>query len=204
MKTFCIAVVLSGCSISASFAADLSAEEKQAGFVSLFNGQDFTGWRFVGKGEPTATAENWSVHDGVIALSGGGSPHLSTDREYANFEMRFEWRAVKEGKGYNSGFFIRSGPKLGSNQINLAKGGEGKFMTGPKVTGGKQVPELQKPAGEWNEWRVVVDGDKVTFTCNGQPAWEAVGLTPDKGYIGLQAEGAAMEYRNLRIREIKK
>jgi hypothetical protein len=181
----------------------LSEEEKQAGFVSMFNGTDFTGWRFVGKGEPTATAENWSVQDGVIALSGGGSPHLSTDREYADFEMRFEWRAAKEGKGYNSGFFIRSGPKLGANQLNLAKGAEGKLMGG-KGVGGVAVPQLQKPAGQWNEWRVVVEGDKVSFWCNGEKAWDATGLTPAQGYIGLQAEGAAMEYRNLRIREIKK
>jgi hypothetical protein len=27
-------------------AQELTAEEKAAGFVSLFNGQDFTGWRF--------------------------------------------------------------------------------------------------------------------------------------------------------------
>jgi len=192
--------------VALSVAADtvraevLSAEEKQQGFQSLFNGQDFTGWRFVGKGDDTKEAPNWKVADGVIALSGGGSPHLSTDREYADFEMRFEWRGMKDK--YNSGFYVRSGPKLGSNQINLAKGAEGKFMA--KVTGGDPVPQLQKPSGEWNEWRVVVDGEKATFWCNGKQAWEATGLKPAKGYIGLQAEGAALEFRNLRLREIKK
>lgn len=180
-------------------AEDLSAEEKQQGFQSLFNGKDFTGWRFVGKGDDTKEAPNWKVADGVIQLSGGGSPHLSTDREYADFEMRFEWRGLKDR--YNSGFYVRSGPKLGSNQINLAKGAEGKFMA--KVTGGDPVPQLQKPSGEWNEWRVVVEGEKATFWCNGKQAWEATSLKPAKGYIGLQAEGAALEFRNLRLREIK-
>ena len=181
-------------------AEDLSAEEKQQGFQSLFNGKDFTGWRFVGKGGETKEAPNWKVADGVIQLSGGGSPHLSTDREYADFEMRFEWRGLKER--YNSGFFIRSGPKLGSNQINLAKGHEGVFMA--KVAGGVPVPELQKPSGEWNEWRVVVEGEQVTFWSNGKQAWNVTGLRPSKGYIGLQAEGAPLEFRNLRLREIKK
>lgn len=181
-------------------AQDVSAEEKQQGFQSLFNGKDFTGWRFVGKDGETKDAPNWKVADGVIQLSGGGSPHLSTDREFADFEMRFEWRGVKDR--YNSGFYVRSSPKLGSNQINLAKGAEGKFMA--KVTGGEPVPQLQKPSGEWNEWRVVVEGEKAVFWCNGKQAWEATGLKPAKGYIGLQAEGAALEFRNLRLREIKK
>ena len=178
----------------------LTAEEKQQGFRSLFNGTDFAGWRFVGKEPEIKEAPNWKVADGVIQLSGGGSPHLSTDREYADFEMRFEWRGVKDR--YNSGFYIRSGAKLGANQINLAKGAEGKFMA--KVQGGDAVPQLQKPSGEWNEWRVVVEGDRVVFFCNGKQAWEATGLKPAQGYIGLQAEGAALEFRNLRVREIKK
>lgn len=186
-------------SVARASAAEPTAEERAAGFVSLFNGVDFTGWRFVGKEGELKESPNWSVADGVIRLSGGGSPHLSTDREFADFEMRFEWRAMKDR--YNSGFWIRSGPKLGSNQINLAKGAEGKFMANAK--GGDPVPQLQKPAGEWNEWRVVVAGENVAFYCNGQKAWEATALKPASGYIGLQAEGAALEFRNLRIREIK-
>jgi hypothetical protein len=69
--------------------------------------------------------------------------------------------------------------------------------------GAKAVPDLQSPAGEWNEWRVLVVGDKVTFWCNGKLAWEATGLAPKEGHIGLQAEGAPLEFRNLRIREIE-
>ena len=65
------------------------------------------------------------------------------------------------------------------------------------------VPELQKTVGEWNEWRVLVKGDKVSYWCNGKPAWEATGLKPAKGHIGLQAEGAPIEFRNLQLRELK-
>lgn len=64
-------------------------------------------------------------------------------------------------------------------------------------------PQLQRPAGRWNEWRVLAKGDRLTLWCNGQKAWEATGLKPAKGYLGLQAEGAALEFRNLRVREIK-
>src|SRR5262245_13134937 len=177
------------------------AKEKQAGYASMFNGKDFASWRFSGgKSESPDGAPNWKVEGGVIHLSGGGSPHLATEKEYADFDMRFEWRALKAK--YNSGFFIRSGKAVGANQINLAHGGEGNFMNG-KSTGAKAVPDLQKPPGQWNEWRVLVQGEKVTFWCNDKLAWEATGLKPARGYIGLQAEGAAMEFRNLQLREIK-
>ena len=192
----CCALVCLG---SALAAGELSKVEQDAGFVSMFNGTDFTGWRFTGDVAP-ADATNWKVADGVIQLSGGGKPHLATEKEYADFEMRFQWRALKEK--YNGGFFIRSGKNLGANQLNLAKGSEGAFIGG-KVEGAKGVGDLQKPAGEWNEWQVVVQADKVTFSCNGKPAWSATGLKPEKGFIGLQAEGAPLEFRNLRIREIK-
>ena len=172
----------------------------EAEFKQLFNGKDFSGWRFSGQKPGDAWPDNWKVKDGVIFLTGGGKPHLVTVGEFADFEVKFEWRALRDK--YNSGFFIRCKPDAGNNQINLAKGAEGGFVGG-KVDGAKPVPELQKPAGEWNEWRVVVKGDKVSYWCNGKPAWEATGLKPEKGHIGLQAEGAPIEFRNLQLRELK-
>jgi 3-keto-disaccharide hydrolase len=179
---------------TAVFSEELSEEEKNAGFVSMFNGKDFTGWRFAQDEKPS----NWMVKNGVIQLTGGGKPNLGTEKAYRDFEMKFEWRALAEK--YNSGFFIRSGKDVGKNQINLAKGSEGKFLG--ELMGSKAVPDMQKPAGEWNEWRVLVVGEKVKFWCNGKLAWEGSGISPKEGHIGLQAEGAPLEFRHLRIREI--
>jgi hypothetical protein len=50
---------------------------------------------------------------------------------------------------------------------------------------------------------LVARGDRLTLWCNGKKAWEATGLRPAKGYLGLQAEGAPVEFRNLRVREVK-
>ena len=182
--------------ISPAFAA--AADE--TGFTPLFNGKDFAGWRFSGQKEGVAWPENWKVSGGMIQVTGGGKPNLVTEREYGDFEMIFEWRALKDK--YNSGFYIRSGKDTGSNQLNLAKGAEG-GLVGGKVEGAKAVPELQNKAGEWNTWRVLVKGDKVSFWCNGKVAWEGTGIKPAKGHIGFQAEGAALDFRNLRLREIK-
>src|SRR3954466_11091943 len=86
---------------------ELSAQEAKEGFVSLFNGKDFTGWRF---GETTPTAgtlpPNWKVEDGGIKLSGGNSPLLPSQRESSDFDVRLQWRALRDK--YNSCFFIRS------------------------------------------------------------------------------------------------
>lgn len=182
-------------------AEDLSDEEKATGFAPLFNGTDLTGWRFTGSEEspPKTLPENWKVEEGVIKVTGGGKPNLATADKFGDFELRLEWRGLKDK--YNSGLFIRSKPELGSNQLNLAKGSEGAFING-KVDGAKPVGDLQKPPGEWNEWRIIAAGEKLTFYCNGQLAWEATGLKPAEGHIGLQAEGAPLEFRNIRLRKL--
>ena len=179
---------------------ELSPAEKDAGFVSLFNGQDFTGWRFGDESPPKELPTNWKVEDGVIKVSGGGKPHLASAKEFGDFELRLQWRGLKAG--YNSGLFVRSGKNVGANQINLAHKSEGAFLGG-KVQGTKAVGSLQKPAGEWNDWRILAVGEKLSFWCNETLAWEGTGFVPAKGYLGLQAEGAAMEFRNIRLREIK-
>jgi hypothetical protein len=207
MVTFRLLNLLGGVSVvlltiipTAGAADGLTEEEKQAGFVSLFNGKDLTHWRFGEESPPAMMPANWKVEEGVIKVTGGGSPHLASTKEYGDFEFRFEWRAMSPK--YNSGLFIRSGKQVRANQINLASGSEGNFIGG-KLAGAKPVPSLQKPAGEWNDWRVRCVGDKVTFHCNSELAWEGTGLAAKSGYLGLQAEGAPLEFRNLRILEIK-
>lgn len=201
-RPFALLTILFLISASTFAAEGLSDEERAAGFAPLFNGTDLTGWRFTGSDEspPKTLPENWKVEEGLIKVTGGGSPHLATAAKYGDFELRLEWRGMKDK--YNSGLFIRSKPDLGSNQLNLARGSEGAFING-KVEGAKPVGDLQKPPGEWNEWQIVAAGDKITFHCNGQLAWEATGLAPAEGHIGLQAEGAPMEFRNIRLRKIK-
>ena len=200
---FCLlsfAVVLVGGFALPAHGQEVTPEEKAAGFVPLFNGKDFTGWRFGEESPPKELPANWKVEDGVIKVTGGGKPHLASAAEYGDFELRLQWRGLKEK--YNSGLYIRSGKNVGANQLNLAYRNEG-APVGLKLEGAKAAGDLQKPAGEWNEWYVIVEGDTITLICNGRQAWQATGLKPAKGYIGMQAEGAAMEFKNIRLREIK-
>jgi hypothetical protein len=203
IPAFATAILLASTAIGPvgvqSRAQEPDPEEAREGFVPLFNGKDLAGWRF---GEETPTPgslpPNWKVEDGLIKLSGGNSPHLASVREFSDFDVRFQWRALRDR--YNSGFFVRSGRNVGANQINLNQMAVGKLMSGG--TGGDPVPDLQKPVGEWNDWRVVAVGGRVTFYCNGRRAWEVTDFKDRRGYLGIQAEGAPMEFRNIRIKEL--
>lgn len=184
-------------SVSTLTAQDPSKEEKEEGFLSLFNGKDFSGFRFFGGKESKDAPKNWVIADGAIRVTGGGSPHLATQWEFDDFDARFQWKAHKAG--YNSGFFVRTGRDKGVNQINLAQKSAGNLMTFP---GAPAVPDLQKEPGQWNEWRVLAEGSKLTFWANGKKAWEVSGIKATRGYLGWQAEGAAIDFKNIRVKEL--
>jgi hypothetical protein len=135
----------------------------------------------------------------MIRLSGKGGPHLASQWFFDDFEMKFKWNAAK--KGYNSGFYVRSGRNVGANQINLQQSTAGNLLGYPKeeVPG---VPQLQHPPGEWNEWRVLVVGPKLQFWCNNKDAWTFDKFKPASGYVGLQAEGAKIDFKDLYVREL--
>jgi hypothetical protein len=186
---------------AASRPASPAADE--AGFVSMFNGKDFSGWQFgdASYALPTTMPANWKIDSGVIRFLKDAKPNLTSQWDYEDFEARLEWRAMQDN--YNSGFYIRSERNSHSNQLNFKKGDEGMLqLPVGKPKGAKPAPELQRPLKEWNQWRVLVVGDKLTLWCNGQLAYEATGVAPARGYIGLQAEYFPIEWRNIRIKEI--
>ena len=166
----------------------VSDQEKKDGFAPIFDGKSFAGWKADEK-----TAKSWKVEDGLLVLM-GGSANLYTTEQYNDFIIRFEFRPKK--KGYNSGFFLP-----GNQQINLAQKDCGRLMTSKKS---KAVPELHKEPGEWNEWEVTCIGPKVSLKVNGKLAWEIDDLKPKRGPLGLQAEGQAIDFRNLRVKKVGK
>ena len=65
-----------------------------AGFVSLFNGKDFTGWKV-----PDGDNGHWKIVDSVIDYDAQseaqGDKNLWSVAEYGDFVLRLEWR-IKE------------------------------------------------------------------------------------------------------------
>ena len=74
--------------------ADMGIELDDAapdGFVSLFNGKDFTGWQV-----PEGDGGHWQVIDGVIDYDAEseaeGDKSLWHTREFKDFVLRVDWR----------------------------------------------------------------------------------------------------------------
>jgi hypothetical protein len=173
-------------------AARADEPKLEPGTVALFNGKDLTGWgynkngkfeSFAGKAE--ASDKRYSVKDGVLVVNPGkGTAQLWTEAKFPrDFELRLEFRAAKNA---DSGLFVR-GPQLQVRDYPVA---------GP-------YKELKKyKAQDWNEIVVVVKGESAYCTCNGE-VLEAKMKVPATGPIGLEADRDQMEYRNIRLKELK-
>ena len=69
-----------------------AAAVQEAGFTSLFNGKDLTGWKV-----PAGDNGHWKVVDGVIDYDAeseapANDKSLWSEREFANFVLRVDWR----------------------------------------------------------------------------------------------------------------
>ena len=164
---------------------ELTPEEKAAGFDLLFDGKSLAAWRGYKRSD---VPSGWQALDGAIALVGPGND-LITIKTYRNFDFRFDWKiAPNENSGVLYGVnearreAHESGPeyqvvdngKDGALTINSAGG---TFALYPPSK------DVVKPVGQWNEGRIVVDGNHVEQWLNGEkvvsyeirsPEWAAV------------------------------
>jgi hypothetical protein len=170
-------------------------EAKESGWVSLFNGKDLAGWV--------------PVHDATFVVTNGnlrlvtGMGWLRTKKQYTNFVLEAEWRALE--RQYDSGFFVRAGleGKPWPNevwQVNLAWNALGALVKGYKTVVPAETPPM--PLNQWVKFRMEVRGRKITLEVNGERAWEFDKLDSPRGFVGLQAENKSFDFRNLRLREL--
>ncbi len=173
--------------------------------MSLFNGEDLTGWKIYG-------TEKWYVEDGLLICESGpdkGYGYLGTEEIFKNFELTLEFKQSADG---NSGVFFRSsieGTKItgwqaevappGSNTGGIYESyGRGWLIKPP----GKKDKALK--FGEWNEMKIRVVDDVVTTWLNGE---EMITLKDEKigkatGSIALQIHdggGIKVAWRNISI-----
>ncbi len=207
----------------------LAAQDSVRGHTSLFDGKTLSGW-VTPDGEPASAG--WEVTDGVLHLVGNGSGMILTDREYQDFDLRFEWKITEGG---NSGIKYRvrryDGAILGIEYQLLDDathfdGTIGKGSTGSlyalyaPVTDHDELPT--RPPGEFNESRVVVRGKRITHWLNGTKLvsvhvgnanWHARvaeskfknrdGFGENRsGLIMLQEHGSEVWFRNITIKQL--
>ena len=198
------------------------------GFVKIFNGFDLTGWqglvenpvvRARMKPEELARKQaeadkklalNWSVKDECIIFSGEGD-NLCSVKEYGNFELLVDW---KISKGGDSGIYLRGSPQVQIWDIQRTDSGV-EIGSGGLYNNEKNISNPLKvadnPAGEWNSFRILMIGEKVSVWLNGELVvddvtmenyWDrSIPIFP-KGPVELQAHGTDLAFRDIYIREI--
>ena len=191
-------------------------EETDQGFVCLFNGKNLDGWQ--------GSTAGYQVKDGVMICEPGGN--LFTAKEYADFIFRFEFKLPPMG---NNGVGIRTplkgNPAYAGMEIQiLADNYKEKYpQLRPYQYHGSVYgvvpakPGHQKPIGEWNCEEIYCKGSHVKVTVNGVVIVDAdldkvdkpidghehPGLHNKKGYIGFLGHGSPVQFRNIRIKELK-
>jgi hypothetical protein len=196
--------------------ARAKAEE---GFVSLFNGKDLTGWKLAGKHGPGYVVEN-----GVLVCEQGGGGNLMTEKSFANFILRLEFKLEPGG---NNGIGIRApeegNPAYVGMEIQILDDDAAKWANlRPEQYHGSiydVVPAKRgalKKAGEWNSQEIYCNGRQVRVTLNGQVIVDAnlddvkdpeilkkhPGLQRKDGHVGFLGHGDRLEFRNIRIKEL--
>lgn len=222
VMALCTAALLLGGVGWPAIAADDTASALQqdpAGWVDIMPSDDLKGWSRVPV-PPTAPLgkQQWSVReDGKVLLCEGDGGHdmLLCDREFGDAIFHLEFRYTKvEGKtGYNSGAYVRNSKDGGiwhQAQFGDAKDG---FLFGetPSADGKKKffstkkdLKDLRvKPAGEWNTLEITARGQTLTLWVNGAITATFDGCGAPKGFAGLEGEGYRIEFRNLKIKELK-
>ena len=80
----------------------------------------------------------------------------------------------------------------------------GQTLVGGKLTAKKFGPKPKvnriKPPGEWNIYEIWCEGPKITLLVNGDVSSEFAVPEALKGYLGLEAEGFRIEFRNLKLK----
>lgn len=188
--------------------------QSEDGFVSLFNGQDLTGWGFrptPPRKQPRKSRPNAPVFVEIKEAVSFDGKTVSHDGRYEAINGRLVVKTPAEGRriqqlwtteefdkdfilklefratpNADSGVFIRK-PQLQCRDYPLA--GPYKDLKNYKT-------------GDWNELVVTVKDGTATATCNGELLTDEM-TVPESGPIGLEGDRGQMEYRRIRLRVLE-
>lgn len=206
--------------VSATPGGPASTEPK---WSTLFDGKSTAFFR--GSAGDAFPKESWAVEGGALKSIPDAAPaDLLSRLEYENFEMEFEWK-VKPGA--KSALVYRTKEADGTSHVGpaMALVNEGKDpKLAPGALAGLLAPSAveMKPAGEFNQGKLVVLGDRVEHWVNGQKVLEYDWNSPElkklvgesklaanadfmsrkNGYLAFQHGGDEAWFRNIRLRRL--
>jgi hypothetical protein len=195
------------------------------GWKDIMPGNDLRGWtRFPLRTEVRQDVPVWKVdrQAGVLSCQAdlpeappprtGSHEMLRYDRELGDYIWHVEWRFLDPNRrGWNSGIYARISPDRRfwhQAQVGNASGGYwfGYVPEGPDgMVRRSLTPRAQrvKPVGEWNSYEITARGDKLTLWVNGAVTSEWEGVAYRRGHIGLEGEFHRVEFRNMRLKELR-
>ncbi len=175
------------------------------GFITIFDGKDFTGWRGYGKDKVPG---KWTIDEGALKFNGtGGGEAQEQDggdiifaHKFKNFELEFEYKVAK---GSNSGVFYLaqevdskdaktgemriepiyiSAPEYqildNENHIDAKMGKDNNRQSASLYDMIPANPQNAKPFGEWNTGKIMVYKGTVVHGQNGENLLEYHLWTP--------------------------
>jgi len=204
------------------------------GFVALFNGRDLTGWRggdtfdhrkllAMPAEQRQAQIEKWTASmkahwraENNELINDGQGAYATTEKDYGDFELLVEYRTVPKA---DSGIYLRGVPQVqiwdyteqAKFNIGANKGSGGLWNNSPGALGKDPLVLADKPFGEWNAFRIVMVGARVSVWLNGQKVvdhalmenyYDRKTPVPARGPIQLQTHGGEIRWRNIFLREI--
>ncbi len=198
-------------------------ESDPKGWVDLLSATEFQKWTRVAqgaggklpKGDVTSPSP-WKLDAAsqILLCEGDKSGHemFRYGEEVGDFILHAEWRFTKlEGEpSYNSGIYVRTSADA-STWFQAQTGPAGGYIFGAfPVAGKSQRVNLRDkmtenrvtPAGEWNVYEVRGVGKTLTLWVNGAVVIDYTEWEVPRGYVGLEAEGYRIEFRNLKLKKL--
>jgi hypothetical protein len=187
--------------------------------VDILPAADLKGWYRVPV-PPTGQLgrEQWHVdaEKKILICDGdGGHDMLLFDKEIGDaiFHVEFCYTKIEGKKGYNSGAYVRNS-RDGAiwHQAQFGDAKDGYLFGQTSGTNGqkksfnlsKQVTDMRiKPAGEWNTLEITAVGKVLTLWVNGAVTCQFEDCGREKGYLGVEGEGYRIEFRNLKVIELR-
>ncbi len=210
----------------------ISSMKEGAGFVSIFNGNDLAGWKGLVENPikrakmdaktlaeaqikaDTAMAQSWKVINGELHFIGKGD-NIATVKNYGDFEMLVDWKIINDKKGEgDAGIYLRGTPQVqiwdnARTNVGAQVGSGGLYNN--QVNPSKPLTVADNPLDEWNTFRILMIGDRVTVYLNGvlvtdnvilENYWNRNMAIFASEQIELQAHGSPVAYRDIYIKEL--
>jgi hypothetical protein len=177
-------------------------------FSSLFDGKTLKGWE-------RQHTERFSARDGAI-VNDGGTGWLRSEKSYRDFEFRAEYRVIRPGS--DSGIFFRASAESADKEPHWPArcyqlqviDGEGLGML---FGHGLAPPRFERKADalksaardpkQWQAIRLKVVGARAEVALNEVVITVSEAIQAPAGHIGLQGENGHVEWRALKVREIR-